>query len=47
MKKGFRITEEDLNVDKETFRIVIEGRGLKRYKQIKRLLDLLRMKWFE
>jgi len=44
---SYKVTEEDWEEKSETFRIVIVGKGKKKYKQIKRILDLLRMKWFE
>jgi len=43
----FQIIEEDWNQKEETFRIVVIGKGKKKYKQIKRTLDLLKMKWFD
>jgi len=41
-----KIVEEDWNKEEEIFKIVLIGKGKKKYKQTKRLLDLLRMKWF-
>jgi len=48
-----KIKEEEINgsitrnPENVHFKITIEGTSLKKYKQIKRLLDLLRMQWFE
>jgi len=42
-----KIIEEEWNKEEETFKIVLTGKGKKKYKQTKRLLDLLRMKWFD
>jgi len=41
-----KIIEEEWNKEEETFKIVLIGKGKKKYKQVKRILDLLRMKWF-
>jgi len=42
----FKIDSEDWNEAEEKWEIVIQGRGRKDYKRIKRLLDLLQTKWF-
>jgi len=33
--------------EEEIFKIILTEKGKKKYKQVKRILDLLRMKWFD
>jgi len=44
---SFKVEEEEWKDKTQEFKIVIKGTGLKKYKQIKRLLDVLRMIWFK
>ena len=45
----FHIKEEDIGEagDYFGFKLIIYGKGKKKYKQLKRMLNLLNMKWFD